>query len=367
VQCIATFLDACYIVRHNAISTPALERFRKCVEKFHELRRIFIDAGVRVSISLPRQHALSHYFRLIILFGSPNGLCSSITESKHIKAVKEPWRRSNRFKALAQMLRSILRMEKMAALRRDFAQRGMLKGTVQSYVAAGSSSGFDNETLDIYSESEGGAAEVEDEEDPAKPSQINPDVQAADGDHQLKLEDKVSDVLLAARIRACLFFVFSFSHDEQYVQSPDIRRTSTTLLAISSSRNFQQPFTDSYSTLTTPQRNKYQTASFNRNSRVRSEFITPHPPPSTHRVNFAEWEGSFVKGYVPRPAFVVVLAAIRSSSSWTRINLAYLAWLLLASSSSSPSTIVERITHVPLSTGLFVMRIPQMNILACGR
>jgi len=52
----------------------------------------------------------------IQLFGSPNGLCSSITESKHIKAVKEPWRRSNRYKALKQMLRTILRTEKLAAL-----------------------------------------------------------------------------------------------------------------------------------------------------------------------------------------------------------------------------------------------------------
>ncbi|KAF9521566.1 hypothetical protein CPB83DRAFT_778511, partial [Crepidotus variabilis] len=37
-----------------------------------------------------RQHALSHYVLLIILFGASNGYCSSITESKHIKAVKEP-------------------------------------------------------------------------------------------------------------------------------------------------------------------------------------------------------------------------------------------------------------------------------------
>jgi hypothetical protein len=208
VQCIATFLDACYIARHNAISTPLLERFRKCVDKFHELRCIFIDAGVRVSISLPRQHALSHYFRLIMLFGSPNGLCSSITESKHIKAVKEPWRRSNRFKALAQMLRSISRMEKMAALRRDLAQRGMLKGTVQSYVAAGSSSCVGDELPNVHSESEGGAVEVEDEEDPAEPLHVNHDVQPANGEHQLKLEDKVSDVLLAARIRASSSFLF---------------------------------------------------------------------------------------------------------------------------------------------------------------
>ena len=66
--------------------------------------------GIRgFPLQLPRQHALvSHYYTLIKLFGSPNGLCSSITESEHIKSVKEPWHCSSRFKALVQMLRSIL-------------------------------------------------------------------------------------------------------------------------------------------------------------------------------------------------------------------------------------------------------------------
>ena len=53
---------------------------------------------------MPRQHSIIHYYALIRLFGAPNGLCSSITESKHIRAVKEPWRRSNRNEALGQML-----------------------------------------------------------------------------------------------------------------------------------------------------------------------------------------------------------------------------------------------------------------------
>jgi hypothetical protein len=95
-----------------------LECFKDWVQKFHELRNIFIAEGVCVTISLPQQHALSHYYKAIQLFGSPNGLCSSITESKHIVAVKEPWRRSSRNKALSQMLLILVRMSKMDALRR---------------------------------------------------------------------------------------------------------------------------------------------------------------------------------------------------------------------------------------------------------
>lgn len=67
-----------------------------------------------------------HYRRQIEDFGVPGGLCSSITESRHITAVKKPWRHSNRYNALGQMLATIQRLDKFAALRSDFAARGMI-------------------------------------------------------------------------------------------------------------------------------------------------------------------------------------------------------------------------------------------------
>ncbi|KAH9161675.1 hypothetical protein EDB89DRAFT_1861472 [Lactarius sanguifluus] len=128
VCCVAAFMDACYIARQNSINSLSLERFRDCVETFHELRAIFIEAGVCATLSLPRQHALKHFYHSIHLFGSPNGLCSSITESKHIRAVKEPWRRSSRYQALTQMLTTLQRMDKMLTLRRCLGDSGMLHG-----------------------------------------------------------------------------------------------------------------------------------------------------------------------------------------------------------------------------------------------
>ena len=62
------------------------------------------------------------------MFGAPNGLCSSITESKHIKAVKKPWRRSNRFNALGQMLLTNQCLDKIAAAQFNFTVRGMMEG-----------------------------------------------------------------------------------------------------------------------------------------------------------------------------------------------------------------------------------------------
>ena len=104
-----------------------LAQLQNALDRFHEYRQIFETAGVRPDgISLPRQHALMHYISLIRQFGAPNGLCSSITESKHIRAVKEPWRRSSRNQPLGQMLVTNQRLDQLAAARTDFVRCGML-------------------------------------------------------------------------------------------------------------------------------------------------------------------------------------------------------------------------------------------------
>jgi hypothetical protein len=82
-----------------------------------------------MNFSLPCQHSMVHYHTLIRAFGAPNGLCSSITESKHIAAVKKPWQRSNHYKAIGQMLLTNQRLDKLAAMRVDFTRRKMLDNT----------------------------------------------------------------------------------------------------------------------------------------------------------------------------------------------------------------------------------------------
>ena len=130
VQTVRAFLEFCYIARRDIHDTHSLAALDDALQRFHHHREIFRTSGVRSGgFNLPRQHSLIHYCKLIRAFGAPNGLCSSITESKHIKAVKEPWRRSSRFAALRQMLLTNQRLDKLAAARVDFAARGMLQDT----------------------------------------------------------------------------------------------------------------------------------------------------------------------------------------------------------------------------------------------
>lgn len=130
IKTLNAFLDFCYIARRSVLTENSLDALDTALERFHHYREIFRSSGVRADgFSLPRQHSLKHYRRHIENFGAPNGLCSSITESKHITAVKKPWRRSSRYEALKQMLTINTRGDKLAAARADFSSRGMLQGT----------------------------------------------------------------------------------------------------------------------------------------------------------------------------------------------------------------------------------------------
>jgi hypothetical protein len=122
-----SFLEFCYIARHDVITEPLLAQLKDALKRFHHYRQAFDEINVDPGASFPRQHSLIHYADSIRLFGAPNGLCSSITEAKHIKAVKEPWRRTNRYQPLNQMLYINQRLDKLYAMRVDFTNRGMLE------------------------------------------------------------------------------------------------------------------------------------------------------------------------------------------------------------------------------------------------
>ncbi|KAF7352250.1 C2H2-type domain-containing protein [Mycena venus] len=114
LKCISAFMDFCYLVRRNALTSDTLNEIDTVLARFHHHRDIFIATGVRVSISLPRQHSMLHY-------------------RPSIKSVKEPWRRSSRYKALSQMLGTLTRLDRLAALRTIFHSQGMMAGLTASY------------------------------------------------------------------------------------------------------------------------------------------------------------------------------------------------------------------------------------------
>ncbi|KAG1896024.1 uncharacterized protein F5891DRAFT_1130403 [Suillus fuscotomentosus] len=116
VECLSAFLNFCYLVRRSELGEDSLAKIKQALQHFHEAREIFCDSGVRPNdFALPCQHSMVHYIHLIQEFGAPNGLCSSITESRHITAVKKSWYAADN-----------QRLDKLAAAHVDFVARGLL-------------------------------------------------------------------------------------------------------------------------------------------------------------------------------------------------------------------------------------------------
>ena len=137
VQALHYLIEFCYLVHQDFHMTTMLEQLERTLDNFHNALEIFLKTGVWDEGSVPpQQHSLIHYPHLIHKFGLPNGLCSSITKSKHIQAVKEPWWQSNWWKVLFQMLIMNLHLDKLAASETLFKSKQLLEGDVLSYVIA---------------------------------------------------------------------------------------------------------------------------------------------------------------------------------------------------------------------------------------
>ncbi|TFY69251.1 hypothetical protein EVJ58_g533 [Rhodofomes roseus] len=133
------YLEFAYRIWHPIQTDTKIKECETHLTAYHRHREFLRDAGVRPDgFSIPRQHSHGHMPRHTWNFGALYGLCTSLTENKHIKAVKEPWRRSNRYHALGQMLLTNQRLDKLAAARVDFTARGMLDGTALSEALAAS-------------------------------------------------------------------------------------------------------------------------------------------------------------------------------------------------------------------------------------
>ncbi len=90
----------------------------------------FIRSGVREDFNLPRQHFYAPLLPAFIEFGAPKW--SVALQSQKVDTLplwKKPWRRSNRYKALSQMLLTNQRLDKLNAFSADLVHRGMIPCT----------------------------------------------------------------------------------------------------------------------------------------------------------------------------------------------------------------------------------------------
>ncbi|RDX41934.1 hypothetical protein OH76DRAFT_1475557 [Lentinus brumalis] len=259
VRAIAAFLEACYIARRDTIDERDIAQFRDARSRFYEHRQVFQETGVRPDgFSLPRQHSLDHYDQHMMNFGAPNGLCTSITEAKHIKAVKEPWRRSNRFQPLGQMLLTNQRLDKLSAARADFTARGLLSGTCLGEVLAALQADADerrgpsteDDQLSTHDDGDNDYFQDDPYTDPPEPEEEEEDVDNGEGGDDVEPDEEAapredSGVVHGPRVSG--FVVLPRKHQRGYprtVQDLGLRIGIQNLTTLVSRFLFQQLYPD---------------------------------------------------------------------------------------------------------------------------
>src|SRR5713101_992217 len=127
VRAICDLIEFSYLICCDIHDTQSIKAINTALKSFHDNHKIFRTSGVVQHFNYPHQHSLKHYIAMIHAFGSPNGLCSSMTENKHIKAVKRPWRWSNHYKAMNQMILTNQHLDKLSVSCAHFTSNGTLE------------------------------------------------------------------------------------------------------------------------------------------------------------------------------------------------------------------------------------------------
>ena len=133
VHTVHGLIEFSYLICQDVHDTQSLKAIDDTLKNFHANHEIFKTSGVIKAFNHPHQHFLKHYVASICAYGSPNSLCSMMTENKYIKAVKKPWRHSSCYKAMKQMLPTNQCVDKLSVSHVHFKVNNMLEGDCLSY------------------------------------------------------------------------------------------------------------------------------------------------------------------------------------------------------------------------------------------
>lgn len=109
-------LDFIYLAQYTAHDNDTLEYMEKALKTYHKNKAVLVELGIREHLNIPKFHSLLHYVDSIKELGATDNYNTEAFERLHIDFAKAGWRASNHRDARPQMVRWLVRREKMAVL-----------------------------------------------------------------------------------------------------------------------------------------------------------------------------------------------------------------------------------------------------------
>ncbi|EPS92600.1 hypothetical protein FOMPIDRAFT_1137569 [Fomitopsis schrenkii] len=107
-------LDFIYLAQYTAHDNDTLEYMEKALKTYHKNKAVLVELGIREHLNIPKFHSLLHYVDSIKELGATDNYNTEAFERLHIDFAKAGWRASNHRDARPQMVRWLVRHEKMA-------------------------------------------------------------------------------------------------------------------------------------------------------------------------------------------------------------------------------------------------------------
>ncbi|KAI0069497.1 hypothetical protein K474DRAFT_1752518 [Panus rudis PR-1116 ss-1] len=121
VQATRALLDFLYLAQYPIHSSETLGYLEDALHRFHLVKEVFIELGIRSEWKLPKLHYLDHYRFFIELLGTPDNFSTEFTERLHEEFPKAAYGATNHRDEFPQMTlwqerhEKILRHEKYIA------------------------------------------------------------------------------------------------------------------------------------------------------------------------------------------------------------------------------------------------------------
>ncbi|KAF8998031.1 hypothetical protein BDQ17DRAFT_1391788 [Cyathus striatus] len=110
---VRAILDFLFFAQYPIHTDDTLLLLDHALSQFHRNKSIFVDLGIRENFNLPKLHFMSHYKRLIKLYGTTDNFNTEYTERLHIDLAKNAYRATNHKDEFAQMTTWLSRKEKI--------------------------------------------------------------------------------------------------------------------------------------------------------------------------------------------------------------------------------------------------------------
>lgn len=121
ITAVSAILNFIYLAQYTIHDDDTLSYMDDALTTWHQNKNVFIEAGVRDDLNIPKFHSLQHYVEAIHFLGTTDNYNTEMFECFHIDFAKKGYRASNKRDEVPQMTQWLSRQENINSFDRELS------------------------------------------------------------------------------------------------------------------------------------------------------------------------------------------------------------------------------------------------------